>query len=62
MIRHIYDYPYDLSYESGPPLSSITGLVFHINVFAAADKYDVHSLRKLVLDKFAGLMEKKMES
>ncbi|THX75707.1 hypothetical protein D6D04_07222 [Aureobasidium pullulans] len=56
MIRHLYDLPYDQASVlfSG---SASADLMFHINVFEAADKYDVPSLRALVVGKFTGLME-----
>ncbi|KAI4743222.1 hypothetical protein E4T50_06419 [Aureobasidium sp. EXF-12298] len=60
MIRHVYGFPYDYLYESGPPFAVvITDLMFHINVFTAADKYDVPSLRLLVVEKFVQLMDLK---
>ncbi|CAD0092139.1 unnamed protein product [Aureobasidium vineae] len=60
MMRHVYGFPYDHLYESGPPFAAvITDLIFHINVFMAADKYDIPSLRLLVVDKFAELMDLK---
>lgn len=60
IIRHIYGFPYDCSYDAGPPpLAILTDLMFHINVFAAADKYDVPSLRMIVVEKFAQLMTHK---
>jgi hypothetical protein len=37
-------------------------LLFHIGVFTAADKYDVASLRPLVVRKLEGLMETNWES
>lgn len=37
-------------------------LLFHIGVFTAADKYDVASLRPLVVKKFNALMETNWES
>lgn len=54
MIRHIYD-PSQTTYPSSP----ITDLMFHVNVFAAADKYDVPCLRVLVVKKFPQLMDQK---
>jgi len=54
MIRHIYD-PGQTTYLS----ISITDLMFHVNVFTAADKYDVPSLRVLVAKRFTQLMEQK---
>ncbi|THY98306.1 hypothetical protein D6C92_02931 [Aureobasidium pullulans] len=56
MIRHLYDLPYDQASVlfSG---SASADLMFHINVFETADKYDVPSLRALVVGKFTGLME-----
>jgi len=60
MVRHIYDFPYDCSYDAGPLLlTAVMDLMFHINVFAAADKYDVPSRRVLVVEKFAQLMTHK---
>ncbi|KAH0360350.1 hypothetical protein KCU65_g9457, partial [Aureobasidium melanogenum] len=60
VIRHIYGFPYDYLYESGPPFTFvITDLMFHINVFTAADKYDVPSLRVLVVENFVQLMDLK---
>jgi hypothetical protein len=54
MIRHTYD-PSQTVYPSSP----ITHLMFHVNVFAAADKYDVPSLRVLVVNKFTQLMKQR---
>ncbi|KAG9652276.1 hypothetical protein KCU95_g5253, partial [Aureobasidium melanogenum] len=62
MIRHIYDLPYDQMLE-GSTVDGVTNyntnqdLLFHIDVFTAADKYDVASLRPLVVKKFKDLME-----
>lgn len=56
MIRHLYDLPYDQSTILFPN-SLNTDLMFHVNVFEAADKYDVPSLRALVVDKIPGLMK-----
>jgi hypothetical protein len=57
MIQHIYDSDQTI-YLSSP----ITDLMYHVNVFAAADKYDVPSLRVLVVNKFTVLMGKKWSS
>ncbi|KAI4849147.1 hypothetical protein E4T44_03528 [Aureobasidium sp. EXF-8845] len=54
MIQHIYDSDQTI-YLSSP----ITELMYHVNVFAAADKYDVPSLRVLVVSRFTQLMEQK---
>jgi hypothetical protein len=54
MIRHIYDAGQTV-YLSSP----ITDLMFHVNVFAAADKYDVPSLRLLVINKFTQLLNQR---
>lgn len=63
MVRHIYGFPYDNLYGSGLPLPPlIKDLMFHVNVFAAADKYDVPSLRALVIHKFTPLMEQRYSS
>lgn len=56
MICHIYDLLYDQYLYPAPP---ITDLMFHVNVFATADKYDVPSLRALVVLKFTQLMNQK---
>jgi hypothetical protein len=75
MIRHIYDLPYDQMLEDNivddhlPFYTSVCtdsdstneDLLFHIGVFTAADKYDVASLRPLVVRKFEGLMETNWE-
>ncbi|KAG9652277.1 hypothetical protein KCU64_g8417, partial [Aureobasidium melanogenum] len=56
MIRHIYD----LFYEQDLFTSQfILDLMFHVNVFAAADKYDVPSLRAVVVHKFPQLMNQR---
>ncbi|KAH0399124.1 hypothetical protein KCU89_g6529, partial [Aureobasidium melanogenum] len=52
MISHIYNLFYDQSLFT-------PDLMFHINVFAAADKYDVPSLRALVVGKLPQLMNQK---
>ncbi|KAI4732099.1 hypothetical protein E4T49_00141 [Aureobasidium sp. EXF-10728] len=67
MIRHIYDLPYDQMLEENtgddtPACSINEDLMFHIGVFTAADKYDVKSLRPLVVKKFESLMETNWES
>jgi len=67
MIRHIYDLPYDqLLDENVIDNSAAFGtnedLIFHINVLMAADKYDVASLRPLVVKKFEDLMKTNWES
>jgi hypothetical protein len=54
MIQHIYDL-HGTVYLSSP----VTDLMFHINVFAAGDKYDVPSLRVLVVSKFTHLMKER---
>jgi hypothetical protein len=54
MIQHIYD-PHGTSYLSSP----VTDLMHHVNVFAAADKYDVPSLRIPVVSRFAQLLLQK---
>jgi hypothetical protein len=57
MIQHIYDpdKPLDLS-------SPFSDMMFHINVFAAADKYDVPSLRVLVVSRFTQLMKERQST
>ncbi|THW99234.1 hypothetical protein D6D18_04835 [Aureobasidium pullulans] len=62
MIRHIYDLPYDQMLEANTSddtaaYSTNEDLLFHIAVFTAADKYDVSTLRPLVVKKFEDLME-----
>ncbi|THX75704.1 hypothetical protein D6D04_07221 [Aureobasidium pullulans] len=62
MIRHIYDLPYDQMLQGNTPddtaaYSTNEDLLFHIAVFTAADKYDVSTLRPLVVKKFEDLME-----
>jgi hypothetical protein len=54
MIQHIYDSDQTI-YVSSP----ITQLMYHVNVFVAADKYDVPSLRVLVVSRLTQLMEQK---
>ncbi|KAI4732053.1 hypothetical protein E4T49_00139 [Aureobasidium sp. EXF-10728] len=55
MIRHIYDLTYD---GFAPPFTpGNTDLMFHIDVFASADKYFVPSLRPLVVQRFTQLMQ-----
>jgi len=67
MIRHIYDLPYDQMLEENTAnddsaaYSTNEDLLFHIGVFTAADKYDVASLRPLVVKKFEDLMETNWE-
>ena len=67
MIRHMYDLPYDQMLEDNTAddsaaYSTNEDLLFHIGVFTAADKYDVASLRPLVVKKFESLMETNWES
>lgn len=67
MIRHIYDLPYDNMLEENTvddsaAYSTNEDLLFHINVYAVADKYDVPSLRPIVVKKFEDLMEITWES
>lgn len=67
MIRHIYGLRYDKMLEENTlddaaAFSTNEDLLFHIAVFTAADKYDVASLRPLVVKKFEGLMETSWES
>lgn len=63
MVRHIYDLPYDQVLASGTKFTTIiTDLTFHINVFEAADKYDVPSLRVLVVSRFSYLMRQSWQS
>ncbi|THV73809.1 hypothetical protein D6C92_02930 [Aureobasidium pullulans] len=62
MIRHIYDLPYDQMLEGNTSddtaaYSTNEDLLFYIAVFTAADKYDVSTLRPLVVKKFEDLME-----
>lgn len=62
MIRHIYDLPYDQMLEANTfddtaAYSTNEDLLFHIAVFTAADKYDVSTLRPLVVKRFEDLME-----
>jgi hypothetical protein len=56
MIQHIYDpdKPLDLS-------SPFSDMMFYVNVFAAADKYDVPLLRVLVVDRFTESMGLKLK-
>ncbi|KAI4849145.1 hypothetical protein E4T44_03526, partial [Aureobasidium sp. EXF-8845] len=68
MIRHIYDLPYDQmlegqehSVDDTAAYSTNEDLLFHIGVFTAANKYDVPSLRPLVVKKFESLMETNWE-
>ncbi|THY73878.1 hypothetical protein D6C86_04965 [Aureobasidium pullulans] len=56
MIRHLYDLPYDQASVLFANSASVD-LMFHINVFEVADKYDVPSLRVLAVGRFAWLME-----
>lgn len=56
MVRHLYDLPYDQASVLFAKSTS-ADLMFHINVFEVADKYDVPSLRVLSVGKFAWLME-----
>ncbi|KAH0361369.1 hypothetical protein KCU65_g8745, partial [Aureobasidium melanogenum] len=67
MTRHIYDLPYDKMIEENTAddsaaYSTNEDLLFHIAVFTAADKYDVASLRPIVVKKFEDLMETSWES
>ncbi|KAI4744536.1 hypothetical protein E4T50_05144 [Aureobasidium sp. EXF-12298] len=67
MIRHMYDLPYDQVLEDNTAddsaaYSTNEDLLFHIGVFTTADKYDVASLRPLVVKKFEALMETNWES
>lgn len=60
MIRHIYDLPYDKmleehSVDDSAAYSTNEGLLFHISVYAVADKYDVPSLRPIIVKKFEDL-------
>ncbi|KAG9821564.1 hypothetical protein KCU98_g10599, partial [Aureobasidium melanogenum] len=62
MIRHIYDLPYDKmlqenTVDDSAAYSTNEDLLFHINVYAVADKYDVPSLRPIIVKKFEDLME-----
>jgi len=69
MIRHIYD-PDDTGYSSSAPshmmfqvsLSAPPEMMSQVNVFAAADKYDVPSLRVLVMSNFTQSMEHKWQT
>ncbi|THZ60531.1 hypothetical protein D6C86_04964 [Aureobasidium pullulans] len=62
MIRYIYDLPYDKVLE-GKPVDDTSAYItkddlpFHIAVFTAADKYDVCTLRPLIVKRFEELME-----
>ena len=49
MIRHIYDLPYS---ECGPLPQCPDPLLFHMNVFIVADKYDIPSLREKIVPEF----------
>jgi len=54
MMQHIYGLPYDQ-----PPNAEAAAnkdLLFHVGVFAVADKYDVPTLRVLVVSKFKILL------
>jgi hypothetical protein len=55
MIQHIYDSNYNTHLSSQE-------LIYYVKVFAAADKYDVSSLRVLVVSKFTVLMGQKWSS
>ncbi|KAF1345124.1 hypothetical protein BDV97DRAFT_372359 [Delphinella strobiligena] len=69
MIRHIYDLPYDQIADDAVPESAYpihiddenktcsNNLMFHIGVFTVADKYDVPSLRALVVKVVKRVME-----
>lgn len=53
MIRHIYDLPYAHEYPDSPS----GDLIFCMNVFIVADKYDVPSLRQKVVPDFLDLLQ-----
>ncbi|KAG9592706.1 hypothetical protein KCU77_g4249, partial [Aureobasidium melanogenum] len=61
MVRYIYDLPY-AQQVTDIPGSSEESLVSCLNVFTAADKYDVASLRPMVVKRFEDLMETNWES
>ncbi|KEQ74816.1 hypothetical protein M436DRAFT_62257 [Aureobasidium namibiae CBS 147.97] len=62
MIRHIYD-PEDTVYPSTTCPSFVPPeMMSQVNVFAAADKYDVPSLRVLVISVFTRSMEHKWQN
>jgi hypothetical protein len=68
MIRHMYDLSYDQmlegqehSVDDTAAYSTNEDLLFHIGVFTAVDKYNVPSLRPLVVKKFKSLMETNWE-
>jgi hypothetical protein len=67
MIRHMYDLPYDQmlvdnTVDDSAAYSTNKDLILHIGVFTTADKYDIASLRPLVVKKFESLMESNWES
>jgi hypothetical protein len=55
MIRHIYDLPY--AQEVTESYTSNEDLVFCLNVFIVADKYDIASLRQKVVRDFLKLLQ-----
>ncbi|KAI5250691.1 hypothetical protein E4T42_04828 [Aureobasidium subglaciale] len=58
MIRHIYDLRYDDQRSSKLPMGPHNGdIMFHIDAFEAADKYDVPSLRVIAVQTIASQME-----
>ncbi|KEQ74814.1 hypothetical protein M436DRAFT_43111, partial [Aureobasidium namibiae CBS 147.97] len=62
MFRHMYDLPYVQIRLFTDTDSTNEDLLFHIGIFTAADKYDVATLRPLVVKKFKALMETNWES
>lgn len=61
MIRHIYGLPYgntikEKSEDDNASASVKADLIFLVHLFIAADKYDVPSLRPLVVEEFEDLM------
>lgn len=61
MLRHIYELPYDQIIDQDPDVKN-ENLIFHVNTFVAADKYDVPTLRTAVVETFKALMETSWES
>ncbi|KAI4765841.1 hypothetical protein E4T52_02818 [Aureobasidium sp. EXF-3400] len=56
MIRHVYDLPYAQAVTES--YTSHEDLVFCMNVFIVADKYDVASLRQQIVPDFLRLLQK----
>lgn len=58
MIRHIYD----LSYNQEQPSTFQERLIFCMNVFIVADKYDIASLRQKVVPDFSDYLQSAWQS